>query len=251
MSNQPEHSHRPATTQGRTADLTKMARQKGHALARCSPSPGPHSAPIWGYHSSRATAFLMTLFNVRLGAWMPNPARSNMQELALAKPANSLRALFDELLGRTTDTRQAVYLSDGGHFENLGLYEMLRRRCRMIVVVDAGQDQDRSLFDLGNAICKARIDLGADIQMDAMRIRSRKEIEANPAAAAGALGFAVGTINYPEHRHGRLIYLKPSFLPDIPADVRAYGLANALFPHVSTMNSVVHRKRVRKLSRTG
>ena len=112
---------------------------------------GAAVSPNWGYHSSTLTAFLMTLFNVRLGAWLPNPAVATPRDLQLAKPKNSVFALLCEMGGVTTDARQAVYLSDGGHFENLGLYEMLRRRCRRIVVIDAGQDGDCAFFDLGNA----------------------------------------------------------------------------------------------------
>ncbi len=68
--------------------------------------------------------------------------------------------LLGELLGQTSNTNPYVFLSDGGHFENLGLYEMVARRCRRIVVVDAGCDPDYAFEDLGNAIRRVRIDLG-------------------------------------------------------------------------------------------
>jgi hypothetical protein len=198
---------------------------------------GAAVSPSWGYNSSRPTAFLMTLFNVRLGAWLPNPAIANSADLQLGQPRNSVGALMNELRGISTDTTQAVYLSDGGHFENLGLYEMLRRRCRRIVVVDAGQDPDCSMSDLGNAIRKAAIDLGVQVRMRTMRIYPRpKDREALPE---DALGCAVGDIAYPEDIFGQptgiLIYVKPSFLTDIPADVRAYGEVDGHFPHDSTL----------------
>jgi hypothetical protein len=82
---------------------------------------GAAVSPSMGYYSSPATAFLMTLFNVRLGAWLPNPATASAQELLQAKPPNALLTLARELLGLTDDCGKAVYLSDGGHFENLGL----------------------------------------------------------------------------------------------------------------------------------
>ncbi len=195
---------------------------------------GAAVSPTWGYHTSRMTAFLMTLFNVRLGAWLPNPAVATAKELRLAKPRNSVIALMSELLGATSDDSQAVYLSDGGHFESLGLYEMLRRRCREIVVIDAGQDKDCTMADLGNAIRKAAIDLRAEVTMAPMRIRSRREIEENAAGSERALGFAIGTIRYPEDPQGepggRLVYVKPAFLKDIPADVHAYGEVDKSFP---------------------
>ncbi len=143
---------------------------------------GAALSPNWGYHSSPLTAFLMTLFNVRLGAWMPNPAVATADELRLAKPKNSIFALFREMLGATTDTSQAIYLSDGGHFENLGLYEMLRRRCQRIVVIDAGQDGECEFTDLGNAIRKARIDLDVEVTMPDIHIVSRKLLEGDKAA---------------------------------------------------------------------
>ena len=89
-------------------------------------------------------------------------------------------ALIDEMLGKTTDDSQAIYLSDGGHFENLGLYEMFRRRCSSIVVVDAGADEACSMFDLGNAIRKAEIDLGISVTMrEPMHVYARSRLEAD------------------------------------------------------------------------
>ncbi|GJE09967.1 MULTISPECIES: hypothetical protein [Methylobacterium] len=197
---------------------------------------GAAVSPNWGYHSSRLIAFLMTLFNVRLGAWLPNPAVARREDLRLAKPRNSVLALLSELGGRSTDVRQAIYLSDGGHFDNLGLYEMLRRRCARIVVIDAGQDEACTFFDLGNVIRKAEVDGLAKVQMGEMRILPRATIERD-GKRAGALGYARGTIIYPDARDpASLIYIKPSFLDDIPAEVRAYGATSPAFPHESTAN---------------
>jgi hypothetical protein len=193
---------------------------------------GAAVSPNWGYHSSRITAFLMTLFNVRLGIWLPNPSKATADELRLARPRNSLMALIDEMLGETTDDSQAIYLSDGGHFENLGLYEMLRRRCSSIVVVDAGADEDCSLIDLGNAIRKAEIDFGIRVAMqEPMRVYPRLRPEAASDPTATALGFAYGVIDYGGGHGGELISIKPSFLPRIPADVRSYGAEHKAFPH--------------------
>ena len=103
----------------------------GMSLATAMTISGAALSPNWGYHSSPITAFLMTLFNVRLGAWLPNPAVvTDERELHRGYPSQGLAAMLHDLLGTTTDTTRAIYLSDGGHFDNLGLYEMLRRRCR-------------------------------------------------------------------------------------------------------------------------
>ena len=204
----------------------------GMSLATAMTISGAALSPNWGYHSSPMTAFLMTLFNVRLGAWLPNPAVvTNERELRRGYPTHGLAAMLHDLLGTTTDSTRAIYLSDGGHFDNLGVYEMLRRRCRMILVVDAGEDPQCSFYDLGDSLRKASIDQQVEVTFSGLtRIHGRDGLTQD------AVDFAVGTIEYPEGGpHGRIIYLKPCFLSDIPADVRSYGAAHGAFPHESTM----------------
>jgi len=210
-------------------------RNRGPQLGNALTISGAAASPNWGYHSSRLTAFVMTLFNVRLGAWLPNPAVATSDDLQLAKPRRSQGAFVNELIGSTTDTCQAIYLSDGGHFENLGLYEMLRRRCQRIVLVDAGQDGKGDFFDLGNAIRKAKIDLDVEVGMPQMRIYSRRQIETNKAISRRALGIALGIVKYPDGLCGEILYLKPSYLDEIPAEVMAYGRSDEAFPHDSTL----------------
>jgi hypothetical protein len=218
-------------------DHPMKATESGPGLGNALTVSGAAVSPSWGYHSSRITAFLMTLFNVRLGVWLPNPAKATADELRLARPRNSLMALIDEMLGETTDDSQAIYLSDGGHFENLGLYEMLRRRCGKILVVDAGADEAASLFDLGNAIRKAEIDFGISVTMhDTMAIYPRCKLEGESKLDPLPRGFATGQITYDKEHTGLLLYLKPSFLKQIPADVRSYGLEHQSFPHESTLD---------------
>ncbi|HTO78639.1 MAG TPA: patatin-like phospholipase family protein, partial [Methylocystis sp.] len=99
---------------------------------------GAAVSPNWGYHSSTVTSFVLTIFNARLGGWFGNPS----QDEAWKKigPDRSSSRFWQEALGFTTDREPFVYLSDGGHFENLGLYEMVRRRCHVVVLSDAGAD---------------------------------------------------------------------------------------------------------------
>ena len=222
---------------GKESDWDDKAATEGTHYGSMQTISGAAASPNWGYHSSPQIAFLMTLFNVRLGAWYPNPAQATDDELRVAKPRNSLRALLDELAARTTDGAQAVYLSDGGHFENLGVYEMLRRRCRRIVAVDAGQDGDCAFFDLGMMIRKAEIDLPVKISLAIVQIASRKAIE---AGFKGKLsGLAHGTVTYLRDDgtplgQGEIIYIKPCLMPDTPAAVRAFAAGSQTFPHEST-----------------
>jgi hypothetical protein len=81
-----------------------------------------------GYNSSPAVTFLMTMFNVRLGWWLGNPGPRGQRTFRRDGPRCAIKPLIDEAFGLTTDHSAYVYLSDGGHFENLGLYEAVRRR---------------------------------------------------------------------------------------------------------------------------
>jgi len=202
---------------------------RGLSLGSAIALSGAAASPNMGFHTSAATAFLMTLFNVRLGAWLPNPAIANTGHLTRAKPPNALLTLIRELAGLSSDRGRAVYLSNGGHFENLGLYEMVRRRCRHIVVVDAAADPDAGFQDLGNAVHKIRIDQDIEINFHpTLEIGSRQ----NPLKPF--YWYAHAQIIYPEGATGELIYIKPSDLPDMPMDVRAYRNANGSFPHQPT-----------------
>ena len=206
---------------------------RGITLGTAMTISGAAVSSSMGYHSSPATAFLMTLFDVRLGAWLPNPAVAPRRDMERAKPPNALLSLTRELLGLTSDQGRAIYLSDGGHFENLGLYEMVRRRCRYILVIDAGQDADVKFEDLGDAVRKVRIDFDVEIEFDPpVAIGSRS----NPVDPF--CDFACGTIRYPEASAvpGRLIYLKPAYPPYMAMDVRAYGNLHDSFPHEDTVD---------------
>jgi hypothetical protein len=151
-------------------------------------------------------------------------------------PGFALAPLLKELFGLTDDQYRYVYLSDGGHFDNLGLYEMVRRRCRLIVVVDGSEDAANRFKDLGNAVRKIRIDFGIPIVFKGqppLPIYSRDD----PRAAAQGRYCAVGQILYTRAGHesdGTLIYLKPTLLGSEPADVIQYANANPAFPHEAT-----------------
>jgi hypothetical protein len=128
-------------------------------------------------------------------------------------------------------------ISDGGHFDNLGVYEMVRRRCRFIVVSDATSDPYYAYADLGSVVRRAAIDFGIRITFKHLDMVRRGETAVKGTYSA----FAV--IEYPEEQssgrrqHGYLLYIKPYVEgSDEPADVRAYWLANPAFPHDTTLN---------------
>jgi hypothetical protein len=192
---------------------------------------GAAVSPNWGYHSSTVTSFVLTIFNARLGGWFGNPSFGEAWKGN--GPDRSSSRFWQEALGFTTDKESFVYLSDGGHFENLGLYEMIRRRCHVIVLSDAGADPTCTLEDLGNAIRKIYIDLGVEIDFERIDVRAR-----DAGSPKQGIYCAIGKIRYPDKdaKEGKLIYIKPGLYEDAPADVKAYAAANAKFPHDVTLN---------------
>src|SRR5206468_8458409 len=93
--------------------------------------------PNMGYHTSTPVSFLLTLFNVRLGWWFANPLKQSFRDLG---PLLGFLYMFRELFGLANADSRFVNLSDGGHFENMGIYELVRRGCRYIICCDGEQD---------------------------------------------------------------------------------------------------------------
>ena len=201
----------------------------GVTLGTAMAISGAAVSPNQGYHSSPIIGLLLSLFNVRLGWWLGNP-RMGPKIYRREGPLLSIRPALDELAGQTTDTGRYIYLSDGGHFENLGLYEMVRRRCHFILVSDAGSDPAGTLEDLGNAVRKIWIDLGIRIGFDRIDVIPRQK------PAVDGTYRALGRIHYPEQgaKEGTLVYVKPGFHGSEPPDIRSYAALHKDFPHEST-----------------
>ena len=249
---------------GGRADVNEKSKLPwGVTIGRAMTISGAAAAPNMGFHSSKLVAIVMTFFNVRLGWWMRNPAplfippktevdgpssriptwleslgskpkRENViNELCQTEPANALRALIAELTGDTREDSDYVYLSDGGHFENLGLYEMVRRQCKEIVVVDAGCDPKFEYEDLERAIRIIRNDFNAEIEIT--------DLPTAESIKATKKHHAFGTIRYRNGKDpaiGTILYIKPGLDGDEPLDVDRYAARSIAkgepFPHQST-----------------
>ena len=217
---------------------------EGVSLGTAITISGAAASPNMGYHSSPLVTFLLTLFNVRLGWWLGNPGVRGDHTFYLASPRVAVRPIVAEAFGLTGSTGPYVYLSDGGHFENLGLYEMVLRRCHFIVVSDASCDEGGAFQDLGSAVRKIRADMGVPIDFEGgIGILPRS---ADPARRAGSLYWALGRIRYsiadppatpsanPGARDGWLLYIKPALCGTEPPDVCEYAMAHDRFPHEPT-----------------
>jgi len=243
-------------------DLERSGISLGTAIA----VSGAAASPNQGYNSSPSVAFLMALFNVRLGWWLGNPGKQGDVTYKYDGPRNATVPFLAEMLGLTSDTNKYVYLSDGGHFENLGLYEMVRRRCRFIVVIDAGCDPKFAFEDLGNAVRKIEIDLGVPIRFHGLdKLKSRhsqyglgeaesflhelqegmrdlepgrnekNNLQTPPYHAIGIVDYpAADGHNGPE---GIILYIKPGYRgTESSAGIRSYAASNPNFPHDDTAN---------------
>jgi hypothetical protein len=188
----------------------------GAAMAISGAAANPNS----GYHTSGPLAFLMTILNVRLGWWLGNPRRDRPSRNP--GPKFALRSLLADLFAQTNSRSRYVNVSDGGHFDNLGLYELVRRRCPFIISCDAEADPKLQFEGLGGVIRKARADFAVEIQLDPSPIRR------------GESHVAVGTIEYPEGTVGHILYIKASLTGDESEDVRQYHCVHETFPHEST-----------------
>ncbi len=190
---------------------------------------GAAANPNMGYHSSPVLGFIMTLFSARLGAWLGNPGKAGEKSWQQPGPTSAVGSLVAEAFGLTNNTNQWVNLSDGGHFENLGLYEMVRRRCRLIMVLDGSCDADFTYEDLGNALRKIRIDFKIPIDFEPGSFEALREKTAR---------FAVARIGYDQvdrtKDEGRLIYVKPMIRGNESPDVLSYHANHSDFPHQST-----------------
>jgi hypothetical protein len=175
--------------------------------------------PNVGYNSSPVLAFIMGLFNVgffnmRMGAWLGNTNSRGNRTYWRSGPKFALLPLFAEVFGLTNSGRRYIKLSDGGHFDNLGLYEVVLRRCRHVLVSDAGNDFSLSYGDLRNTIRRIRIDFGIPIEI------TNKILIRPSGATQPGVHCAIATIRYSAvgpGSDGLLIYIKPRLRGRVPA----------------------------------
>jgi hypothetical protein len=184
------------------------------------------AAPNMGSTTIKPLIFIMTLLNLRLGYWVPNPRFLNADGY-IDRPWGLY--LLREATGNLHANSRRVNVSDGGHLENLAIYEMLRRKCSTIVCIDGEEDKGHTFNGLITLIRIARIDLGIEIVIDLENLRLKNDrCEEH---------FAIGTIIYGEGReNGKLIYVKASYtsLSDNNPFLQKYKAEKPHFPHEST-----------------
>jgi hypothetical protein len=213
---------------------------------------GAAASPNMGYHSSPLLGIVMTLFNARLGWWLGNP-RAHDPIWKCPGPRFGVRPFIDEAFGLTDDDNQWIYLSDGGHFENLGLYEMVLRRCHLIVISDASADPQYTYEDLANAVRKIRIDLGIPIEFTTPSMPGTAP--GDTPSRATVHHCAIGQVFYsavdPGAPTGTIIYIKASLNGNEPPDVKQYAVSSPPFPHQPTSDQFFDEAQFESYRRLG
>jgi hypothetical protein len=227
------YNHR-STRRGRVATggyaptLSYCGRKQSPTLGLAVAISGAAASPNMGYHTSPLASFLMTAFNARLGCWFANPAHK--PPVTRFSPPVAFPSLLKELIGTANDESSFVAISDGGHFENLGVYELVRRRCRLIIASDAECDPDYHFEGLGKVIRLCEVDFDAKIKIDVSSIRPDRVTGRSKSHCA------VGRIEYGNGGLGTLIYIKASLLDEENTSVLQYYSEHHSFPHETTAN---------------
>lgn len=208
----------------------------GISLGTAMAISGAAANPNMGYNSSPSVTLLFALFNVRLGWWLGNPGPAGRDTWMRNGPKQATLPWFQEAFGLTDADQPYVNLSDGGHFDNMGLYEMVRRRCRAIVLSDGGCDPNFTFEDLGNAVRKIYIDQGVSISFPDLdklspRIKAGGKPIVGPYCTVGRIHYAAAD---GEGEDGYILYVKPSYHGGEGAGIKAYANSNPAFPHDST-----------------
>jgi hypothetical protein len=182
----------------------------------------------------------LALLNMRLGYWMRNPVALGQQRLGNTLLDLSKLYLLSEMFGLLDETARYVYLTDGGHIENLGLYQLLKRRCKVIVLVDAEEDSQLAFAAFATAQRYARIDLGVTIDCPWREIAAATKRVSAQMAIAGCADSnhgphcALGNIYYSDGSKGLLLYVKASLSGDESDYIMKYKREHPEFPFEST-----------------
>jgi hypothetical protein len=203
---------------------------------------GAAVSPAMGRMTRTPLRLLLGLANVRLGLWLPNPRNADLPKAPrpdekspwrlvkwqLRQPG--IRSLLRELLGRTGLHGRWIYVTDGGHFENLGLVEALRRGATEIIAFDASGDAPHSWTAFGEAVETARADLGVQIDLDPTPMRPPSDGDRAPTLVVK------GACTYPDGTRATLVLCKLAMPTQVPAswDVAAWATGHANFPHDTT-----------------
>ncbi|MEO8425163.1 MAG: hypothetical protein ABI595_14800 [Actinomycetota bacterium] len=254
----------PTTGYVRTTSMEAAVRDGTLTLPGLMAVSGAAVAPSMGKMTRSGLRFVMALFDLRLGVWLPNPRRyewtnpegkllqvftsqdvwADRQALPAVRRALAAdeadgigvddafhrpgtKYVFYEALGKNSLRQRHLYVSDGGHWENLGLVELLRRGCGKIVCLDAAGDDIHHFNTLSEAIDLAHADLGVEFDMDMDTLIPGEDGKSRAC-------YATGTFHYPNGKTGRIVYVKAAICEKAPIEVLTYKERDDKFPNHPT-----------------
>lgn len=218
------------------------------AMAVSGAAINPRTGP-GGFGSMRGPvlSFLMTFFNARLGLWVNNPRFDKRPAPNFLSPG-FLQGLFGS---GYNEHEQFLELTDGAHFDNSGLYELIRRRVKLIFLVDASEDKDFNFANLASALERIRADFAVQIRFGKYGLELQdllhdpdKQHAFSKKLEFAERGFAVARIDYQPHEDnkpkddedGMLVIIKSTMIEELPADVLGYKSAHEDFPDETTVD---------------
>jgi hypothetical protein len=225
-----------------------------------------------GRATSLGTSIALGLANVRLGSWWQSGSGQDPDRIGVDR---FMRTIFKSqtYLGYEFTAqfhglrRNWQYLSDGGHFENTGAYELLRegRAVELIVVCDDGADPLYLFDDLANLVRLARIDHRVEIELD-KRVTDEPHLEhifgtpeqfrsRTPNSQKCALLLTATPVDENGVRRPPtvIVVLKPVIVANGPVDVEQYAKTHPAFPQEPTSDQFFDEAQwesYRKLGRT-
>ena len=196
---------------------------------------GAALSPSMGFTTVRAARGVLALVNARLGRWMPNPADPGMRDLSLEPGNHPLhpggKEALRELWGHHPDASELVYVTDGGHYENLGLVELLRRRCELAIVIDSSGGRPGTSRALEHSIAVATRELDVDIDLAVQRFHRS---DGRPPEIQRC--WALGSVTYRDETRADLLVIRIGIDSDTPEHVVRGGRVAKRFPYTSTLD---------------
>lgn len=189
-----------------------------------------------GHHTSGPLRMLLALANISLGVWIRNPLLAPKNDVVDPRFRRWghfwIAYQIYDLLGRNSETDPLLFISDGGHHDNLGLGALIERECDRIVCVDAGADPDYTCSSLSDVLRMLQIDQRWDFAFF-IEGTACSFVDAC-AALAGGKGPLEIRARSRAGKELRIRYYKAARLTDVPIAVESYAAKHRDFPHEAT-----------------
>ncbi len=191
---------------------------------------GAAVAPSLGRMNLWSTNALLAAFNARLGVWVPNPNQAYTRSTT-----PRLVNMFKEITQTYDPNDPNLYATDGGHWENLGLVELIRRRCSVIICIDASGDPPGTYHTFKEAMKLARLECGATVDVAEQTWNELAVIEDQVVKA----NYGRATVTYDDGATAELLYVKAAVMSSTPLHIQRYASSDPKFPNYSTADQLL------------